>query len=62
MSRLHFQTVVLAELALTSDIFLGQIGPFINIYSRRTVLNGPIPIKSSLNRGDIFTFKIYNCR
>ena len=37
------------------NIFMGQIGSFINMYIRRTVLNGSIPInKSSLSGGDIF--------
>ena len=41
-----------------SNIFMGQIGPFINMYSRQTVLNGSIPIKISLSRGNIFQLKI----
>ena len=44
------------------NILMGQIGPFIDMYIRRTVLNGSNPIKSPLSRGDNFQFKIYDCR
>ena len=37
--------------------FMGQIRPFIDMYIRRTILNGSNPNKSSLNRGDIFHLK-----
>ena len=44
----------------SSNTFMDQIGPFIDMYIRRTVLNGSNPIKNSLNRGNIFHFKIYD--
>ena len=31
-----------------NDVLIDQIGPFIHIYFRRTILSGPKPIKSSL--------------
>ena len=43
---------------LAVNVFMGQIGPFINMNSRRTVSNDPIPIKNSLSQGDIFRLKI----
>ena len=36
---------------------MGHIGPFINMYNRRTVLDGSNSIKSSLGRGEIFSSK-----
>ena len=36
-----------------NDVLIDQIGPFIHIYFRRTILSGPKPIKSSLSQGDI---------
>ena len=39
------------------NTFMGQIGLFIDMYIRRTILNGSNPIKRSLNRGNIFHFK-----
>ena len=45
----------------SSNIFMGQIGPFIDMYIRRTILDGSNPIKNSLSRCDIFQFKIYDC-
>ena len=39
---------------------MGQLGPFITMYIRRTVLNGSNPIKSSVGRGNIFQLKIYD--
>ena len=44
----------------SSNTFMGQIGPFIDMYIRRTVSNGSNPIKSSLNRCNIFHFQIYD--
>ena len=44
----------------SSNTFMGQIGSFIDMYIRWTVLNGFNPIKSSLNRGNIFLLKIYD--
>ena len=41
-----------------NDVFIDQIGPFIHIYFRRTILSGPKPIKSYLSRGDIL-FEIF---
>ena len=38
---------------LNNDVLIDQIGPFIHIYFRRTILSGPKPIQSSLSRGDI---------
>ena len=46
----------------SSNIFMGQIGPFIDMYIRRTVLNGSNPLKRSLSQGDIFQFTIYDCK
>ena len=37
----------------SSNLFMGQIGPFIDMYIRRTVLNDSNPIKRSLSRSDI---------
>ena len=39
--------------APNNDVLIDQIGPFIHIYFRRTILSGPKSIKSSLSRGDI---------
>ena len=36
-----------------NDVLIYQIGPFIHIYFRRTILSGPKPSESSLSRGDI---------
>ena len=36
-----------------NDVLIDQIGPFIHIHFRRTILSGPKSIKSSLSRGDI---------
>ena len=41
-----------------NDVLKDQIGPFIHIYFRRTILSGPKPIKSSLSRSDIL-YKFY---
>ena len=35
------------------DVLIDQIGPFIHIHFRQTILSGPRSIKSSLSRGDI---------
>ena len=36
-----------------NDVLIDQIGPFIHIHFRQTILNGLRSIKSSLSRGDI---------
>ena len=36
-----------------NDVLIDQVGPFIHIYFRRTILSGPKSIKSSLSQGDI---------
>ena len=36
-----------------NDVLIDQIGPFIHIYFRRTILSGPKHINSSLSRGNI---------
>ena len=38
------------------NTFMCQIRPFIDMYIRRTILNGSNPNKNSLNRGDTFHF------
>ena len=45
----------------SSNILMGEIEPFIDMYIRRTVLNGSNLFKSSLSRGDIFQFQIDDC-
>ena len=49
-----------------NDVLMDQIGPFIHIYFRRTILSGPRSIKISLSRGDIlfenFIFLIFQTR
>ena len=45
-----------------NDVLIDQIGPFIHIYFRRTILSGPRSIKSSLSRGDNFIFLIFQKR
>ena len=41
-----------------NDVLIDQIGPFIHIYFRRTILSGPKPIRNYLSRGDIL---LENC-
>ena len=49
-----------------NDVLIDQIGPFIHIHFRRTILSGPRSIKSSLSRGNIlfenFIFLIFQTR
>ena len=49
-----------------NDVLIDQIGPFIHIHYRRTILSGPRSIKSSLSRGDIlfenFIFLVFQTR
>ena len=41
-----------------NDVLIDQIGSFIHIHFRQTILSGPRSIKSSLSRGDIL-FEIF---
>ena len=49
-----------------NDVLIDQIGPFMHIHFRLTILSGPRSIKSSLSRSDIlfenFVFLIFQTR
>ena len=49
-----------------NDVLIDQIGPFIHIHFRRTILSGPKSIKSSLSRVIFclknFIFQVFQTR